>query len=81
VHRTFYFHLNIVFLFQFDSPLAFSFLTCEYGHMFDAYGKDIANCLFGGQQIATHDTIWDVMYAFAWKSGHAVWKNIGMRLH
>jgi hypothetical protein len=40
-----------VVVFQFDSPSAFSFLTCEY-----AYGKHIANCPFGGQWIATHDT-------------------------
>jgi hypothetical protein len=36
---------------------------CECGHMLDAFGTHLACCLFGGQQIITHDAIRDVMYA------------------
>jgi hypothetical protein len=56
-------------------PLASSLLTCERGHGLDTSGTHLACCLFGGQQITTHDAIWDITYAFAWKSGHIVWKE------
>jgi len=32
-------------------------------------------CPFGGQWIATHDTIQNVMFALAQKSGRDVWKE------
>jgi lipid-A-disaccharide synthase-like uncharacterized protein len=31
--------------------------------------------LFEGQQIATHDTIKDIMYALLQENGHVVWKE------
>ncbi len=30
---------------------------------------------FGGQPIATHDTIQNIMYAFVWESGRVVWRE------
>ncbi len=66
---TLYFRLDLI------QPLTFSFLTCEYGHELDAFGTHLVHCPFGGQWIATHDTIQNVMYAFAQKSGHVVWKK------
>ncbi len=72
-HSTFtsalHFHLDSI------QPSTFSFYTCECGHKLDAFGTHLVRCPFGGQWIATHDTIRNVMYAFAWKSGHIVWKN------
>jgi hypothetical protein len=53
-----------------------SFSTCECGHRLDASGMHLIHCLFKGQQITTHDTIWNVMYAFAWKSEHIVWRKL-----
>jgi hypothetical protein len=53
-------------------PLASNFFTCECGHMFDASGMHLARCSFGGQQIATHDAIWHIMYALARESGHVI---------
>jgi hypothetical protein len=41
------FHLG---LFQ---PSASSFLTCEYGHMLDAFGMHLIHCPIEGQQITT----------------------------
>jgi hypothetical protein len=48
---TLHFHLGLI------QPSTFSFLTCECGQGLDAFGMHLAHCLFGGQQIATHDTI------------------------
>ncbi len=56
-------------------PLAFSLLTCECGHKLDAFNTHLTCCLFGGQWIATHDAIWNIMYALAQKSGHVIWKE------
>ncbi len=47
----------------------------ECGHGLDAFGTHLVCCLFGGQQIATNDTIQDVMYAFIRESGHIVWRE------
>jgi hypothetical protein len=38
-------------------PSAFSFFTCECGHGLDVFGTHLIRCLFGGQQIATHEVI------------------------
>jgi hypothetical protein len=56
-------------------PSTFSIFTCECGHKLDAFGTHIACCPFGGQRIATHDAIKDIMYAFIRKNGHTIWKN------
>jgi hypothetical protein len=44
-------------------PSSSSFFTCECGHRLDAFGTHLTYCPFGGQHIATHDAIRDVMYA------------------
>jgi hypothetical protein len=41
----------------------------------DTFGTHLVPCPFEGQQIATYDTIQDVMYALVQKSGHTVWKE------
>jgi hypothetical protein len=43
--------------------------------MLDTSDTRIVHCPFGGQQIATHDAIWDIMYALARKNEHAIWKE------
>jgi hypothetical protein len=48
---------------------------CECGHGLGTFGMHLIYGPFGGQQIATHDVIQNVMYAFVWKSGHAVWRK------
>ncbi len=60
------FHVDLI------QPLASSLLTCECGHRLNGYGMHFTHCMFGGQQITTHDTIKDVMYAFIRKNGHVV---------
>jgi hypothetical protein len=72
-HSTF--TLTLHFRLDLIQPLTFSFLTCECGHKLDIFGTRLVHCPFGGQWIATHDTIWNVMYAFAWKGGHVVWRK------
>jgi len=64
------------FRFSLIQPLASNFLTCECGHSLNASGTHLTHCLFRGQQITTHDAIWNVMYTFVWKSGHVVWKEL-----
>jgi hypothetical protein len=56
-------------------PSISSLLTCECEHELDASGAHLTHCSFGGQRIATHDTIQNVMYAFIRKNGHVVWKE------
>jgi hypothetical protein len=53
---------------------------CEYGHGLDTFDTHLTGCPFGGQWIATHDTIRDVMYAFVRESGHVVWREGGTPL-
>jgi len=48
---------------------------CECGHGLETFGTQLAHCPFGGQHITTHDVIQDVMYTFARKSGHTIWKE------
>jgi hypothetical protein len=57
------FHFNLI------QPLASSLLTCECGHELDAFSMHLAHCPFGGQQIATHNVIQNVMYALVRKMG------------
>jgi len=35
----------------------------------------LTRCPFEGQQITTHDTIKNIMYALVQKSGHFVWRG------
>ncbi len=62
------FHFDLIY------PSTSSLFTCECGHRLDAFGTHLVHCPFGGQWITTHDTIQDIMYALARKSGHVVWK-------
>jgi hypothetical protein len=55
------FHLGLI------QPLTSSLLTCECGHGLDIFGTHLARCPFGGQRIATHDAIQNVMYAYVWE--------------
>ncbi len=80
-----YIHSFCVTHFTFTSMLCFclglmkpstsSLLTCECGHGLDVSSTHLVRCSFGGQHIATHDDIRDVMYALVQESGHVVWKN------
>jgi hypothetical protein len=63
------FHFGLI------QPSTSSFFTCECGHMLDPSNTHLVHCPFGGQWIATHDPIWNVMYAFTWKNEHIVWKE------
>jgi len=63
------------FYFSLIQPLTFSFLMCEYAHELDAFGTHLVCCPFGGQRIATHDTIRNVMYVFPRKNGHVIWRK------
>jgi hypothetical protein len=56
---TLHFRLGLI------QPSAFNFFTCECGHVLDTSSTHLTHCPFGGYWIATHDAIWDVMYAFA----------------
>jgi hypothetical protein len=69
------------FRFNLTQLLASSLFTCKCGHRLDTFGMHLVHCLFGGQQTITHDAIWDVMCALAWRSGHVVWKSGGTPLH
>jgi hypothetical protein len=66
------FHLGLIHLLTFS---LLTCVTCESGHELDAFGIHLACCFFGGQWIVTHDAIWNIMYAFVFKSGHDVWKK------
>jgi len=48
---------------------------CECGHGLDAFGTHLTCCLFRGQWIVTHNVIKNIMYAFAQKNEHVVWKE------
>jgi hypothetical protein len=48
---------------------------CECGHGLDAFGTHLVCCAFGSQQITIDDTIQDIMYSLARKSGHIVLKE------
>jgi hypothetical protein len=61
-HSTF--TLTLHFCFSLIQLSTFSFLTCECGHELDAFGTHLVRCPFGGQRIATHDAIRNVMYVF-----------------
>ncbi len=63
------FHLNLI------QPSTSSFFTCECEHRLDTFSTHLVHYMFGGQRIAAHDTIWNVMYAFVWKNEHIVWKE------
>ncbi len=51
------------FRFGLIQPLAYNIFTCECGHGLNAFGMHLVGCLFGGQQITTHDANQDVIYA------------------
>jgi hypothetical protein len=63
------------FCFNLIQLSTFSFLTCEYGHGLNTFGVHLVHCAFRGQQITTHDTIQNVMYALSRKNGHVVWRE------
>lgn len=63
------------FCFGFIQFSTFNLFTCECEHELDTFGMNLICCLFGGQQIVTHDTIQNVMYALARKSGHIIWEE------
>ncbi len=56
-------------------PSTSNFFMCECGHKLDASSTHLTRCLFGGQLIFTHDVIRNIIYAFTWKSEHAIWKK------
>jgi hypothetical protein len=66
---------TLCFRFSFIQPSVSSLFTCECGHRLDASNTHLVHCPFGGQWIATHDTIRNVMYAFIQRSGHVIWKE------
>jgi hypothetical protein len=66
---TLHFHMGLI------QPSAFCFITCECEHRLDASSTHLICCTFGGQWIATHDAIWNVIYALTQKSGHVLWKE------
>jgi hypothetical protein len=67
--------LALHFCFGLIQPSASSLFMCECGHKLDAFGTNLIRCPFGNQRIATHDAIWDVMYALVQKSGHFIWRE------
>ncbi len=72
-HSTFtsalHFHLGFIQL------LTSNIFICECGHGLDASGTHLVCCPFGGQWIATHDAIWNVMYALVQETGHTKWRE------
>ncbi len=71
----FTFTSTLCFCFGLIQPLASSILMCECGHWLDAFGMHLTCCPFGGQRIATHDTIKDVMYSFTRENEHTIWRE------
>jgi hypothetical protein len=63
----FIFTLVLCFRLGLIQPLASSPLTYKCGHKLQAFNTHLAQCPFGGQRIATHDTIQE--------NGHNVWKE------
>jgi len=53
----FTFTSTLCFCFGLIQPSTFNLFTCECGHMLDAFSTHLIHCPFGGQWIATHDTI------------------------
>jgi hypothetical protein len=72
-HFTFTSTLN--FCLDSIQPSTFNLFTWECGHGLDASSTHLIHCAFGGQRITTHDAIRNIMYVFAWESGHSVWKE------
>jgi len=64
------FRLNLI------QPSTSNLLMCECGQRLDVFNTHLTPCPFGGQQIATHDAIKDVMYALARESEHNVWREL-----
>ncbi len=64
-----HFHFGLIL------PSACSLFMCECGHGLDASDVHLVHCTFGGQRIATHDAIWDVMYALIRENGHTIWRE------
>jgi len=71
----FIFTLTLHFCLSLIQPLRFSLFTCKCAHNLNAFGTHLIRCLFAGQQIATRDTIPNVMYALAQENGHVIWKE------
>jgi hypothetical protein len=60
-------------------PLASSLFMCENEHELNKSSTHLACCLFGGQQIVTHDAIQDVMYAFCSRKWACYMKRVVVR--
>jgi hypothetical protein len=71
----FTFNSALRFHFSLIQPSTSNFLMCECGHGLDAFSTHLTHCMFGGQPIATHDTIRNIMYAFTQENGHNVWRK------
>ncbi len=73
-------HLFHIIHFTFTSMLCFcldlillstsNIFTCECGYGLDGFGTHLTHCLFESQQIARHDAIQVVKYAFAREWAH-----------
>ncbi len=63
----FIFTLAMHFCFDLIQSLTISLIMCECEYGLNVFDTHLAHCLFGGQQIATHDAIIDVMYTFTQK--------------
>jgi hypothetical protein len=64
-----HFHLYVI------QPSTSNLLMCENEHGLNTSSTHLARCPFGGQRIATHDTIQDVIYVFFRESRHVVWRE------
>jgi hypothetical protein len=67
-----FFISTLHFCLNFIQPSASNIFTCDCGHELDVSNIHLVRCPFGGQRIATHDAIQNVMYAFIQKHGHVV---------
>jgi hypothetical protein len=66
---------TLCFCLNLIQPSTFSIFTCECGHGLNTFGTHLTWYPFGGHQIATHDAIKNIMYAYAQESGHIVWRE------
>ncbi len=63
------------FRFGLIQPSTSSLFMCECEHGLNSSSMHLVRCSFKSQRITTHDTIWNVMYVLAQKSGHDIWKE------
>jgi len=77
----FIFSSMLHFCFNLIQPSTSSLFTYECGHGLDAFGMHLTHCLFGGQQIATHDAIRNACMSLLEKMGTLYGKSRGTPLH